>query len=351
MGEPGNRICRRTHTLFVDDLKVYSSDHQKLQVVNETITRASLDVGAAYGVKKCAEIVIEKGVMVKGEGLDVLEERMKCLDPEKLENYKFLGFEQSDSIEKGVIFERVKKEMTNRLNSILESKLCDKYLMKAINTHIVPVVAYVMNLCDFSKAQLYELDMVVKRKLRKKAMHGQQSSNERLYLPRDKGGRGLKSFEDIFVETKSRIASYLCNATDSWLKIVWNRDLKKEYSSIHKTVEEAFSMIGVDVEFGVNEVKINGTKVEGDWKQVKRCLNDAWKKGRENQRDEELKKKKQQGQAWRMLKKEDFIWMKSNINPIKASAIINMQEQMVETRSWKKARNLIEDASCRVCGE
>ena len=50
----GGGDCKRTHTLFIDDLKLYSSGHQKLQLVNETITMASLDVGAAYGVKKCA---------------------------------------------------------------------------------------------------------------------------------------------------------------------------------------------------------------------------------------------------------------------------------------------------------
>ena len=37
--------------------------------------------------------------MKKGEGLDVLEERMKCLDPEKYESYKFLGIEQSDKMQ------------------------------------------------------------------------------------------------------------------------------------------------------------------------------------------------------------------------------------------------------------
>ena len=83
MGEPGNRVCKRTHGLFVDDLKVYGDNHKKLEVTNKTIIKASTDVGAAYGVSKCAEVVFERGVMKKGKGLDVWEERMKCLDPEK----------------------------------------------------------------------------------------------------------------------------------------------------------------------------------------------------------------------------------------------------------------------------
>ena len=351
MGEAGRRVCKRTHTLFIDDLKVYSSGHKKLQLINETITRASLDVGAAYGVKKCAEIVIENGEMVKGEGLDVLEERMKCLDPQKAEIYKFLGLEQSDTMKKAVALGRVKQEMINRLKRILNSRLSDKYLIKAINTHIVPVAAYIMNLCSLSMGELKELDMIVKRMLREKSMHGRLGSDERLYLPRDRGGRGLKSLEDVYVETKIRIASYLCHSTDKWLRIVWERDMKKEFTSVHRTVEEAFAKIGVKVEFGKQEIVMEGRKVDGDWKKVKDCLKEVWKKRKEKQRDEDLIKKKQQGQSWEMLQKEDYVWMKSNINPVKTSAIINMQEQMVETKSWKKKRNLIEDSKCRMCGE
>ena len=47
------------------------------------------DTGACYEVAKCAEIVIERGKMVKVEGLQVLEERMESMDPDKNDSYKF----------------------------------------------------------------------------------------------------------------------------------------------------------------------------------------------------------------------------------------------------------------------
>ena len=44
--------------------------------------------------------------------------------------------------------------------------------------------------------------------------------------------------------------------------------------------------------------------------------------------------------------------MKCNINPAKVSAIINMQEQMIETRPWKRNRGLVVDTDlCRLCGK
>ena len=99
MGPSGNREVIRTHSLFIDDLKVYQENHAKLEIANETIVQASLDTGACYGVKKCAEIVFKRGKMIKGEGLSVLEEKMKALDLEQREIYKFLGCEQAEKID------------------------------------------------------------------------------------------------------------------------------------------------------------------------------------------------------------------------------------------------------------
>ena len=85
MGEPGNRIVKRTHSLFVGDLKVYQESHNVLKNVNEIIVQASHRTGACYGLLKCAEIIFEGGKMVIGEGAQVLEERMKTMDPDENE--------------------------------------------------------------------------------------------------------------------------------------------------------------------------------------------------------------------------------------------------------------------------
>ena len=93
MGRPGKRNIKRTHSLFIDDLKTYQENHKILQIVNETIVQASNDTGTCYGVSKCTEIIFERGQVVKGEGLEVLHERMKTIDPDENVTYKFLGVE------------------------------------------------------------------------------------------------------------------------------------------------------------------------------------------------------------------------------------------------------------------
>ena len=86
MGPPGSRYVSRAHRLFVDDLKVYHETHEMLKDVNEVIVQASHDTEAWYGVLKCAEIMFEHGKMVRREGLEVLEERMKTMVPDENQN-------------------------------------------------------------------------------------------------------------------------------------------------------------------------------------------------------------------------------------------------------------------------
>ena len=78
------------------------------------------------------------------------------------------------------------------MNIITRTELNDKNLVKAINTKVKPVAAYPMNVCKF---EFTELDQVIKRDLRKNNMLGRQTSDERLYMKRKDGGRGLKSLK------------------------------------------------------------------------------------------------------------------------------------------------------------
>ena len=53
------------------------------------------------------------------------------------------------------------------MNIIARTELNDKNLVKAINTKVMPVAAYPMNVCKFTQSELTELEQVIKRDLRK----------------------------------------------------------------------------------------------------------------------------------------------------------------------------------------
>ena len=138
--------------------------------------------------------------MLRGEELEVLEERMNTMDPEENGIYKFLGIEQADGIKTKTVFERVKGEVNKRVK--MNADLNDVNLVRAINTKVIPVAAYLMNVWKFTGGELKELDQVMKRELRSKYMLGKQSSDDRLYLMTEDGGRGIKSLRDIYRDSR-----------------------------------------------------------------------------------------------------------------------------------------------------
>lgn len=74
--------------------------------------------------------------------------------------------------------ERLKKEISKRMQQLVGMDIYDENLMKAINCRVISVARYVMNVCDLSKGDLEDLDKIMKRALRDKQCHGKQSSDE-----------------------------------------------------------------------------------------------------------------------------------------------------------------------------
>ena len=139
--------------------------------------------------------MFDRGKMVRGEGLEVLKERMKTMDSDENEIYKFLGIEQADGIKTKKVFERVKGEVNKRVKMLTNTELNDVNLVRAINTKVIPVAAYPMNVCKFNIGELKELDQVTKHELRLRYMLGKQSSNERFYLRREEWWKRNKIVE------------------------------------------------------------------------------------------------------------------------------------------------------------
>ena len=353
MGETGNRTAKRTHSLFIDDLKVYQESHNSLKNVNEVIVQASHDTGACYGVSKCAEIIFEHGKMVKGEGLQVLEERMKTMNPDENEFYKFLGIEQADGMRTKNVYERVKEEVSRRVNMLTKTELNDANLIKAINMKVIPVASYAMNVCKFTAGELKELDQIIKRELRRKCMMGRQSSDERLYLKREKGGRGLKSMRDVYKETRLRVACYMAKSTNRWIKAAWRREQMKEENAIVMESIMTMNEVGVRLRFEGDSIRLDDEIIDDDreyrstWRKVKTCL----QKATEMKRIEMYKTKEQQSQLYQEQEEECHWWLNQNLHGRKTAAIMTMLEQMVETRSWKASRGLVQSGRCRVCND
>ena len=90
----------------------------------------------------------------------------------------------------------VLKEYIRRLRKVLKSKLNGGNLVRGVNTWAVSLLRYSAAFVSWRKSELQGID----RKIRKLfAIYGAlhpKSDVDRLYIPRQEGGRGLISIED-----------------------------------------------------------------------------------------------------------------------------------------------------------
>ena len=130
----------------------------RLEIWRKVESMTNHDTGACFGVSGRAEIMFKRGKIVMGEGLEVLKERMKTMDLDKNEIYKFLEIDQADRIKTKKVFERVKGEVNKRVKILTNTELNYENLVCAINTKVVPVEGYPMNVCKFTVRELKERD-------------------------------------------------------------------------------------------------------------------------------------------------------------------------------------------------
>ena len=223
---------------------------------------------------------------------------MKTMNPDETKIYKFLEIEQADGIETKTVFEKVKKEVSERVKMIPNIELNDANFIKAINMKVIPVVAFTMNICRFSVGELNELDQIIKRELQGTNMLVKEASDERLYLKSENGGRGLKSLRDTYKGTRLRVACHMAKFTSRWIEAAWRRETIKEQNAIAvksvKTMEET----GVRLSFEGKLIRLADEVIdeEREWKptwwKVKTCL----QKAMESRRIEKHKIKEQQSQ-------------------------------------------------------
>ena len=65
---------------------------------------------------------------------------------------------------------------------------------------------------------------------------------------------------------------------------------------------------------------------------------------------ESLAEKRMQSEIPLGLDKDDHDWLKCNTDSRKTASIFTLQEQMIETKAWKKLRGLADEDKCRLWG-
>ena len=213
-----NRQCRGykigeiwiSHLWYMDDLKGYTNSYESLCLLANLIDSLSTDIGMEFGLSKCKCINMVGG-RYKQVGSIQLQSGGIIEEIEPGGFYKYLGVEELDSIKHEDIKAKVKRNVKGKMRKLLETELNARNLFQAINESILPLITYSFGVVHWNENELKGLDVQIRKMLNMYRVHELLSDVDRLYLPRETGGRGLLSIWDSFQSSTSRIAHSFLN--------------------------------------------------------------------------------------------------------------------------------------------
>lgn len=112
------------------------------------------------------------------------------------EEYKYLGiYETNKSTIKHSTKTNIINKITSRIDSLCKTNLNAKNLFKAINEYAISTINYYIGLIEFEPEEFAEIDKMIRQILIKNNAHYKPANKERLYMNRNKLGRGLSLLE------------------------------------------------------------------------------------------------------------------------------------------------------------
>ena len=139
----------------------------------------------------------------------------------------------------------------------------------------------------------------------------------------------------------------MATSTNEWIRLAWRNETRKEKTSLKKEAEKAMRGIDAVASFDEGVVMIGEehiTEWKAGWKMLKKIL----KEGQKRNKQRSFEEMDLQREVPRQYKEDDYTWLKCNTDPRKTASIFALQEQMIETRAWKKIRGLVNDDKCRL---
>ena len=104
-----------------------------------------------------------------------------------------MGIEELEQIKHGEVKSKVNKNVKTKLRKLLETELNARNLFQAINESILPLITYSFGIVNWNEDELKGIDIQIRKMLNMYKAFEIKSDVDRLYLPRESGGRGLIS--------------------------------------------------------------------------------------------------------------------------------------------------------------
>ena len=118
---------------------------------------------------------------------------------------------------------KVSTEYYRRVKKVLKSQLHGRFAFRAIITWAVPVLRYGAGVINWRIDELKNIDIKTKKMLRYNGAHHPQGDVDRLYVSRDKAGRGLQNIEEVVKREENAMTAYFTQSTKPDIKILANK--------------------------------------------------------------------------------------------------------------------------------
>ena len=179
----------------------------------------SNDINMKFGLEKCASICLKRGsVQSKMHIGNTFENDIIALDPRKA--YKYLRTEEGYDIQHKNEKEEPKKEYLRRLRLGLGPELSTKNKIQAIGSLAVPVYRYSFGIVNWHQEERQKLDRRTRKLLTFHGQHHRKADVDRLYVPRNQGGRGLMQLEAAHAVVITKFVEYIDRKEDPLIQVV-----------------------------------------------------------------------------------------------------------------------------------
>ena len=191
------RTTNLSHLFFMDDLKLYALNLEKLIALLGIVIQFSQDVAMVFGESKCAYQYIQWGKR-REMGLPLKVKYPTVAEIEEGDHYKYLGIDESVGYDSPLNKHRIIKEYKRRVNKIWKSELNAANKSIVHNSFAVPITTPTIGILNWTKDEIKSLDMAMRKLLTMNGAFHQSSDINRLYVKRSEGGRGLQNIEDMY---------------------------------------------------------------------------------------------------------------------------------------------------------